>query len=63
MIKHLSLLSLAVLLSACASNQVGNNVEDPLKNTKHLVVEGHKSLYQNGAFHIPNTSLLSLIHI
>ena len=57
MIKHISLLSLAVLLSACASNQVGNSVEDPLKNTKHLVVEGHKSLYQNGAFHIPNTSL------
>lgn len=31
--------------------------EDPLKNTKKLVVEGHKSLYQNGAFPVGSTSL------
>jgi hypothetical protein len=42
-----------VVLSACAST--GKN--DPLKNTKQLVSRGHKSLYENGAFHVPNTSM------
>ena len=48
----LSLTVLAVL-SACAST--GKN--DPLNNTKQLVNRGHKSLYENGAFHVPNTSM------
>lgn len=41
------------LISACAVSPTN----DPLKNTRHLVVEGHKSLYQNGAFQVPNTQL------
>jgi len=31
--------------------------EDPLKNTKKLVAKGHVSLYENGAFQVPHTSL------
>jgi hypothetical protein len=31
--------------------------EDPLKNTKKLVVQGHSDLYHNGAFQVPNTSI------
>ena len=42
------------ILSACASTPTQ---DDPLKNTKKLVTQGHKSLYENGAFHIPNTSI------
>ena len=30
---------------------------DPLKHTKTLVLEGHRSLYNNGAFQVPNTSI------
>ncbi|MGA1871498.1 MAG: hypothetical protein ACMUJM_23470 [bacterium] len=30
---------------------------NPLKNTKALVKEGHVSLYKNGAFGVPNTSI------
>ena len=52
---------LSLLLSACAttSKQDAGQVvtPDPLKNTKQLFVKGHKSLYENGAFHIPNTSM------
>ena len=53
MIKILTLFTLTSLIMACASTPT----HDPLKNTKHLVKEGHKSLYQNGAFHVPNTEL------
>jgi len=31
--------------------------EDPLRNTRKLVAEGHGSLYRNGAFSVPNTSI------
>lgn len=31
--------------------------DDPLRNTKKLVVSGHKSLYENGAFPVGSTSL------
>lgn len=31
--------------------------EDPLRNTKKLSAEGHGSLYKNGAFQVPNTSI------
>ncbi len=41
------------LLSACTASPT----QDPLKNTKHLVIEGHKSLYKNGAFQVPNTTV------
>lgn len=46
----LSLLAL-LLLSACATTN------DPLKHTRKLVKEGHVSLYNNGAFKVPNTEL------
>ncbi len=46
-------LALFLLINAgCASTQ-----GDPLQNTKKLVAEGHASLYQNGAFAVPNTSI------
>jgi hypothetical protein len=31
--------------------------EDPLKNTKKLVMEGHSTLYSNGAFQVPMTTI------
>mgnify|MGYP001574185803 FL=1 len=31
--------------------------DDPLKNTKKLAREGHLSLYRNGAFNVPSTSI------
>ena len=31
--------------------------DDPLKNTKKLVAKGHGSLYENGAFEVPYTSI------
>jgi hypothetical protein len=56
--KSLSTLLLFALLGAlsfgCATT--GSN-EDPLRNTKKLVAEGHVSLYKNGAFKVPNTSI------
>ena len=42
-----------LLLSGCATQPD----QDPLKNTKHLVKTGHKTLYENGAFHVPNTQV------
>lgn len=33
------------------------NQNDPLKNTKKLVHDGHRSLYENGAFQIPSTKI------
>lgn len=41
------------MFSSCA--HIDKN--DPLKNTKKLVNEGHGSLYQNGAFQIPSTKI------
>ena len=50
-----ALLLLATLISVgCASTHGG---DDPLKYTKKLVVEGHSTLYNNGAFEVPNTSI------
>jgi len=58
---QITLTALTLLLSACATTtkqDVTSDVtQDPLRNTKQLVVKGHKSLYENGAFHIPNTSM------
>jgi hypothetical protein len=51
----LTLLIVVVTLSgvlACAGR--GN---DPLKNTRKLVREGHATLYNNGAFHVPRSSI------
>ncbi|HAK59870.1 MAG TPA: hypothetical protein DCO77_05735 [Nitrospiraceae bacterium] len=41
-----------LIVAGCASTQ-----GDPLRNTKKLVAEGHASLYKNGAFEVPNTSI------
>jgi hypothetical protein len=41
------------LLAGCATTQA----DDPLKHTKKLISEGHRSLYNNGAFQVPNTSI------
>ena len=42
------------LISACSSPV---HHEDPLRNTKKLIKEGHLSLYKNGAFTVPMTTL------
>jgi hypothetical protein len=52
------MIALAALLAltavGCAAKKTG---DDPLKYTKKLVVEGHSSLYNNGAFEVPNTKI------
>lgn len=45
---------LALIAAGCAAKKTG---DDPLKYTKKLVVEGHSSLYNNGAFEVPNTKI------
>ncbi len=47
-------LFILVSILACASTGDQN---DPLKNTKKIVAAGHKSLYYNGAFEVPATSI------
>ena len=49
-----TILLAAITLGSCATP---NPADDPLKHTKKLVVEGHLSLYNNGAFHVPQTSI------
>src|SRR5512136_3300484 len=44
----------AAIAGGCASTHGG---DDPLKYTKKLVAEGHSTLYSNGAFEVPNTSI------
>ncbi|MEK6743612.1 MAG: hypothetical protein AABZ15_08380 [Nitrospirota bacterium] len=48
------LLLATLIAGGCASTHGG---DDPLKYTKKLVVEGHATLYNNGAFEVPNTSI------
>lgn len=43
---------LSIVLSACTSIP-----KDPLQNTKKLVKEGHRDLYENGAFQVPSTTI------
>ncbi len=45
---------LVLLVTGCATV---NGKDDPLRNTRKLVSEGHASLYKNGAFQVPNTSI------
>lgn len=45
------------LLFSVFNSCVSSTKEDPLKNTKKLVKEGHTSLYKNGAFQLPSTQL------
>jgi hypothetical protein len=49
------LCSLVVMLSIACVTTKGD--DDPLKHTRKLVSEGHASLYRNGAFQVPNTSI------
>jgi len=51
------LLTLSIVSVAQGQEQDTSSDYDPLRNTKKLIVEGHKSLYENGAFHIPNTQI------
>jgi hypothetical protein len=41
------------ILVSCSSMK-----DDPLRNSKKLVKDGHKSLYQNGAFSVPSTKIM-----
>ena len=47
------LLFIALLWVGCASK----SPDDPLKHSKHLILDGHKSLYENGAISIPFTKI------
>ena len=49
-----ALTMLLMVLGGCAT---ADPADDPLKHTKKLVVEGHVSLYENGAFNVPQTSI------
>lgn len=51
-LRSLLLLILIASLPACATTQ-----NDPLRYSKKLIKEGHLSLYNNGAFRVPNTEL------
>ncbi len=42
----------AAVLMSCATT-----ADDPLQNTKKLAKQGHASLYNNGAFQVPNTEI------
>ncbi|MCW7463162.1 hypothetical protein [Leptospira limi] len=48
-------LILGLSISYCASSD--KKAEDPLKNTKKLVIEGHSSLYYQGALPVKGTSI------
>ena len=48
------LLAALQIAGGCATTKAA---DDPLKYTKKLVVEGHSTLYNNGAFEVPNTSI------
>lgn len=52
--KKINIIFLVVLLfNSCTTTPK----EDPLKNTKKLFIEGHTSLYKNGAFNLPSTQV------
>ena len=51
----LFLLVAAIMNTGCASTATVK--DDPLRNTKKLIADGHISLYRNGAFQVPNTSI------
>ena len=54
MIRSFLLIILMITVTGCATKQT---TLDPLQNTKKLIAEGHVSLYRNGAFQVPNTSI------
>jgi len=50
-------LAAAALCMAALSSCATTGPDDPLRNTKKLAREGHVSLYNNGAFRVPRTSI------
>lgn len=46
-----------IVLTLMATLSCAAKSNDPLKNTRQLVKEGHADLYHNGAFNVPNTSI------
>jgi len=52
--RNVAVLLAAIMLGSCTTTETA---DDPLKHTKKLVVEGHVSLYNNGAFRVPQTSI------
>ncbi|MDH5443917.1 MAG: hypothetical protein OEY52_00080 [Gammaproteobacteria bacterium] len=48
------LATLIFLLSACSTTA---SKDDPLKNSRKLIKQGHASLYNNGAFKVPFTKI------
>lgn len=56
-----SSLIFALLLASCShssSVSTSDSNQDPLKNSKKLISKGHVSLYQNGAFNVPGTTVM-----
>ncbi len=51
------LLLLMIFCMSAAGCATTNVKDDPLRNTRKLMAEGHTSLYNNGAFQVPHTSL------
>lgn len=52
--KQASLLVMCAALLSCSQQAVK---QDPLQNTKKLAAEGHATLYNNGAFAVPMTTI------
>jgi hypothetical protein len=50
----LTFLLLPFLLTGCST---ADPKKDPLKHSRKLIKEGHSSLYNNGAFQVPNTEI------
>ncbi len=55
--KNVAVLMLILSLAGCAGQSQQSQAADPLKNTRQLVKKGHSDLYNNGAFHVPNTEM------
>lgn len=52
--KHLQKIFIVIFLLGCATT---SDPDDPIKNSRKLIKEGHKSLYTNGAFEVKGTSI------
>lgn len=55
--KSLKWLAASSLACAVCAHQPASGEDDPLRNTKKLVAEGHATLYRNGAFQVPMTTI------
>lgn len=52
-VTQVALVLMCLTLGACAQP----SVKDPLQNTRKLAAEGHATLYNNGAFEVPMTTI------